>query len=504
MSSSFLRSKSLTALVVSVASSGLGVLLLHLPLWDGPMIGDDYLSVKASLTTPGSGGFWSDIWLTGGGKWRPVTTVILYWFQRHFEYSYFPYQMLNLSLLIICAALVGVISFMLCKSVFVATLTSFAISVSQLTWYAQISVFGLMELLAIIFLLLAGTCAVLAIHLPSESSRISATLQLVAFLSLFLCTLTHERYLLTTLCFWILFLANSSQNSHIRRRSWIFLLIPMTHIIIKGLVLKLDPLQGGGESRLRSVYGTWLIEHLRDSFIGILGYFSGSGKYYSQWPLGRMASQTDLQILGPLIICVPFLLLLIVLRSVQPDRTKLPIVKLLDLKTLFIFSLLASTLLPAATVIQRIESRWLLAPQIFLVLFCIAIVTKNFESGLIRLATLCVLPFCLIVVAIHYSGKSDAYTIIRDQPSLIISQLETIAPPETPWVLSLTQDDSTMPTNWQFGYLQAFEQMSNPPYLIAETCPKEKKSTPCVMVELHGANSPLIKIRSANEFLFSS
>jgi hypothetical protein len=301
-----------------------------------------------------------------------------------------------------------------------------------------------------------------------------------------------------------LFLANNSQNTHIRKRSWIFLLIPLTHIIIKGLVLQLDPLQGGGESRLRSVYGTWLLEHLKDSFIGLLGYFSGSGKYYSQWPLGRMASETDLRILGPLVICVPLLLLLIAMRRVQPNRTRVGIIKLLELKTLFILSLLVTTLLPAATVIQRIESRWLLAPEIFLVLFCIAIVTKSFESGPIRLATLCVLPFCLSVIAIHYSGKSDAYTIIRDQPSLIISQLETIAPPETPWVLSLTQDDSTMPTNWQFGYLQAFEQMSNPPYLIADTCPKEKKSTPCVMVELHGANSPLIKIRSANEFLFSS
>lgn len=504
MSSSLIRSKNLIAAVVSLASGGLGVLLLHLPLWDGPMIGDDYLSIKASLNTIGSRGFWSDFWLQGGGKWRPVTTVILYWFQRHFEYSYFPYQLLNLSLLTICAALVGVISYMLCKSVFVAVLTSFAISVSQLTWYAQISVFGLMELLAIIFLLLAGTCAVLSIHLPSESPKLAVKLQLLAFLSLFLCTLTHERYLLTTLCFWILFLASSSRNTQIRRRSWIFLLIPLTHVIIKGLVLKLDPLQGGGESRLRSVYGTWLLEHLRDSFLGLIGYFSGSGKYYSQWPLGRLASQTDLQVLGPLIICGPLLSMLIVMFIVQPDRTRLGIIKLLDLKTLFVLSLLVATLLPAATVIQRVESRWLLAPQILLVLFCIATVTKNFRSGPIRLATLCVLPSCLIVVAIHYSGKSDAFTIIRDQPSLVISQLEKVAPSNTQWVLAVNQDDSTMPTNWQFGYGQAFDQMSNPPYLIADECPKGNKLIPCVRVELHGANSPLITIRSANEFVFSN
>jgi hypothetical protein len=466
------------------------------------MFGDDYLSVSESLNPVGSGGFWSDVWLHGGGKWRPVTTPILFWLHRQFRFSYIPYQVLNLFLLIICATFVGIACYFLCKSVSGAALTSLAISVSHLTWYAQISVFGIMELLAIILVMTASACALLSINLPETRLIHAYRLQLMACLFLLLSTLTHERYLLTVICFWILYLSNKSRSSELSRRSWIFLLIPLTHVIFKGFLLNLDPIQGGGESRIRNVYGFWLAEHLKDSILGLLGYYSGSGRYYTPWPLGRLAAQSDLQILGVIMSYGPLVLILIVVVA-RSDNRRTNKTRCLDSQIFFLLSLTFATILPAATVIQRIESRWLLAPQIFFVLFCIAMINEKIKENKIKIFSLSLFPLCLSVVSVYYQSQINAFTMLRDQPSSIILTLGKVAPTNKPWVLSVTQSDSTMPTFWQFGYGQAFNQMQNPPYALTEKCGVEYRSIPCVKVELHGDQSPKIEISSPNEFVFS-
>jgi hypothetical protein len=82
-----LRQKLTFAPLISSISAAAGVYFFHLPLWDGPMYGDDYLLVRGALQPNGNNGFLQDIWLAGGGKWRPANTPILLWLAKRWEFS---------------------------------------------------------------------------------------------------------------------------------------------------------------------------------------------------------------------------------------------------------------------------------------------------------------------------------------------------------------------------------------------------------------------------------
>jgi hypothetical protein len=482
----------LGASLLSLSAAFVGVFIFHLPIWNGPMYGDDFLGVNGALQPNGSTGIWSDIWLAGGGKWRPVSTPIMLWMGRHFEYSYRPYQILNFSLLILCAALVGVLSYHLYKSIFTASTISFAISISHFTWLDQISIYGQMELLAIIFLVSATMSAFLSIELPSNKSSRALQLQLLTTLLLLLSTFTHERYLLTAFCFWLLFLFGSPAGSKLRTRSYLFLIVPAIHIFLKGALMNLDPIAGGGESNLREVRSWWLLQHLGDSFLGLFGYFSGAGKYYSDWPIGELGKQSDLRIIGVLIITVPLLVITLLLLRLQ-DKPKISFrQKNYRTKCIFQFSLVIATIAPAASVIQRIEPRWLFAPQIFFLLLCTTIISRFNVDKLLKTIAPIILPLCFISISIFYRGKSEAYSLLRDQPSAAILSLEKIAPPEEDWVLLIHQTDANMPVLWQFGYGRVFSQMKNPPYKVyysaAKGCSEIAIKISCVSIVLKAAS----------------
>ena len=482
----------LGASLLSLSAAFVGVFIFHLPIWNGPMYGDDFLGVNAALQPNGSNGIWSDIWLAGGGKWRPVSTPIMLWMGRHFEYSYRPYQILNFSLLILCAALVGVLTYHLYKSIFTASTISFAISISHFTWLGQISIYGQMELLAVIFLVCASATALVSIELPSDNSRRALQLQLLTALLLLLSTFTHERYLLTAFCFWLLFLFSSPADSKLRTRSYLFLVVPVIHIFLKGVLMNLNPIAGGGESNLRDVRSWWLLQHLGDSFLGLFGYFSGAGKYYSEWPIGQLGKQSDLRIIGVLIITTPLLAITLLLLKLHNKSEASFRQKNFRTQCIFQFSLVIATIAPAASVLQRIEPRWLFAPQIFFLLLCTTIISRFNVNKLLKTIAPIILPLCFISISIFYRGKSEVYSLLRDQPSAAILSIEKVAPPEADWVLSLHQTDATMPVQWQFGYGRAFSQMKNPPYKIyyssAKGCSEISVKIPCVSILLKAAS----------------
>ena len=186
--------------------------------------------------------------------------------------------------------------------------------------------------------------AFLSIELPSNKSSRALQLQLLTALLLLLSTFTHERYLLTAFCFWLLFLFGSPAGSKLRTRSYLFLIVPAIHIFLKGALMNLNPIAGGGESNLRDVRSWWLLQHLGDSFLGLFGYFSGAGKYYSDWPIGELGKQSDLRIIGVLIITVPLLVITLLLFRLQ-DKPKISFrQKNYRTQCIFQFSLVIATI----------------------------------------------------------------------------------------------------------------------------------------------------------------
>jgi len=496
VTSKFFSRNVVLASLISLFSSATGVLIFHLPLWDGPMYGDDYLLVRDALQPNGNNGFLQDIWLTGGGKWRPANTPILLWLAKRWEFAYLPYQVLNLILLVICASIVGLASYYISKSLVACALGAFAISVSHFTWLAQISVYGVMELSAAIFFILACMCA---LRIFTASNNESPNLALWTFTSaalLLLSTLTHERYLFACLGFWLVFLIYSSSSSVSVILPHIFLMIPLFHLFFKGILLSLNPLAGGGESNLRDVGGLWIFKHLGDALLGLFGYYSGSGKYYSDWPLGRLAEYSELGFVGLAIALIPILLYLFAILFQRSRFGFKTLIKISHLE-IFLFLTFFLTLIPSATVIQRIEFRWLFVPHILLLLLFLTIVKQLSLSSRLKTLFMISLPICFIFLSIYYRHESKAFTLLRDQPSELVRTIEKIAPKQGNWFLEINQLDSTMPTYWQLGYGGIFSQMTNPPYQIAskiEACRTVNVSIPCVSVVLDGASTQF-KIR---------
>lgn len=484
-------SQKLLGSIVSMLSAILGVLFFHLPLWKGPMYGDDFLLVSAALQPNGNEGFLQDIWLSGGGKWRPISTPILLWLAKQFEYSYLPYQLLNLILLLICAVIAGQIAFYLSSSLLASATISLAVSVSHFTWLSQISVYGVMELLAAIFFLLAFFCALKSFESGDNNSNSQSFWHISSAILLLMSTFSHERYLFTTIVFWLFFQIVEVKTKS-RRLAFLFLLIPLVHIVIKAVVLGLDPIAGGGESNFQDVRGWWIIRHVADAILGLFGFYSGSGIYYSDWPLGRLAKQSDFGFLGISIVLLPFLLMLLILFSKSRGKIRVLLKRFTTDRTLLILAAsIFFTLLPATTVIQRIEMRWLFIPQILLMLLSISIVSHfNIDTKLKTIALL-MLPFSFVLISLFYRSESKTFTTLRDQPSMLIKTLEHSAPAKGNWLLVLTQTNPQMPTNWQLGYGGVFSQMNNPPYQILSTsqeCKKINTSLPCITAMIDGAS----------------
>ena len=497
MTSKFFSQNVVFASLISLVSAAAGVLIFHLPLWDGPMYGDDYLLVRGALQPNGNNGFLQDIWLTGGGKWRPANTPILLWLAKRWEFAYLPYQVLNLVLLVICASIVGLASYYISKSLVTSALGAFTISVSHFTWLAQISVYGVMELSAAIFFILACICT---LRIFTVSEKKSPNLALSTFASatfLLLSTLTHERYLFASLGFWLVFLIYSSSSSLSVFLPHIFIMIPVLHLFFKGILLGLNPLTGGGESNLRDVGGLWIFRNLGDALLGVFGYYSGSGKYYSDWSLGRLAEDSDLGFVGLAIALIPILIFLfaILLKRIRFEFKTLMKTSQLEI---FLFLTFFLTLIPGATVIQRIEFRWLFVPQIMLILLFLSIVTRMTLSSRIKTLFMISLPICFIFLSLYYRHESKVFTLLRDQPSELVRTIEKIAPKQGIWFLEINQIDSTMPTYWQLGYFGIFSQMKNPPYQIAskiDACHTVNVLNPCISVVLEGASTQF-KIRT--------
>jgi hypothetical protein len=486
-----LRQKLTFAPLISSISAAAGVYFFHLPLWDGPMYGDDYLLVQGALQPNGNNGFLQDIWLAGGGKWRPANTPILLWLAKRWEFSYLPYQLLNLVLLVICASIVGLAVYYISKSLVACALSAFTISVSHFTWLAQISVYGVMEFSAAIFFVLACLCALKVFMASGRESSNQAVWILTSAALLLLSTLTHERYLFASIGFWLVFLIYSRSSPTKRVSPHVFMIIPIIHVFFKGIILGLNPLTGGGESSLKDVGGLWILKHLVDAFLGLFGYYSGSGKYYSDWPLGKLAEDSDLGFIGLTVTIIPLLLYLFA-KLLMRYRSGFKTPATNSHSALLLFLVLFLTLLPAATVIQRIEFRWLFVPQILILLLFTSLVTHMGLPSRYKTPLMMFLPVCFVFLSLYYRHESEVFTLLRDQPSELVRTIEKIAPKQGDWFLEIIQSDSTMPTYWQLGYGGIFSQMTNPPYKIvskSEECREANPLLPCISVSIDGSST---------------
>ncbi|NBO53115.1 MAG: hypothetical protein EBU84_00660 [Actinobacteria bacterium] len=483
-----LRARRGASLLILVFTSIVAHICTRLNTWRYPMVGDDYLGIRVAQMPIRSGSFFENIWLVGGGKWRPITTSLLMYLGSQWGYEYRNFQILNSILLIAVAVAAGMVALQISSSMVLSVAITTVVVSSQFTWMAQTSIYGSMELLSALFVICSASCALRTLQADENSARLAA----YSTLFLFAATLTHERYTIGSLVLAIFFLLQG-QSKEAKRLAWLPVLIPLFYVVTRTFLLDLDPLAGGGESSLRTKGGPWIAQHLSDSFEMLFGGHSGLGVYYTPNAIALDSSRSDL---GPWPVVGIALVVLFVGYIGQRNRHKqVEISQAISRRsTVFLLMLTVSSVIPAATVFERIEGRWLFTPQILLLLTILAWTTR--VPGRRQLAVSFIFPAICGALSLYYAPNSSNYLAYRDQPSGVVAMVEKVAPSMGPWVLVISQGDTSVPTEWQFGYGNVFEQLSNPPYFTsissggANRCPKLKQRITCVVVRLNGLNFP--------------
>ena len=466
-------------LFVAISFSVLGVFTQGLKFWNGPMYGDDYLTTAGFIAPDNS--FFSAVFNTGSGKWRPLNNIYLYFTTHYFRFDYLPYLIINRFLLIFCAVTTGLLAYAFSKSFIAVALASFSVSISHLTYMGQISIFGFMELGSTIFLVAAIHSAISSIEIREKNPPYAEFLQILS-VSSFLCScLIHERFQVASLCFFYLFRKMSSKSKRIRSRSLLFLLVP-GFITVSKYLLQINPLQGGGEATFSTTVSKSLSQNFQYSILGLFGYFSGAGKFFGDVSgLDDLSRSNELKFFGVAITFLPFFLsyTFLLFHIIRQKSCS----KFIDYKFWILLSLLIFFLIPGSTVISRIEARWLFQSQILLLLIGFSILHNSSVKNLFRLFSI-IQVLAFIGISTIYNLHSDDYTALRNQPSSVLVELEEVSPTSGAWNLAINHTGPPMPTWWQFAYGGSFSQLSNPPTIV-ESCSNVKN---CLTVYLYGAD----------------
>ena len=457
------------------------------------LFGDDFLLVNFWGRQPiDAKSVWDLFWLTGQDKWRPVSTIPLVLLSRHLGFNNHYFLLVNLVLLSILASIVGCYTYSLSKRFSVAIVSTAAVTLTPFNWYAQTSLFGLMEVLDVLL------CLIALILICKNYEKETGLRFALAYIFLLASSLCHERFLIVAISTWA-YSQFFSRNKDNNRFSKYLLTIPLIHIFFKGFVLQIDPLTGGGESNLRSGYGLWIIEHFKDSLGALFGMKSGLGIYYSEGTFQTNVSNSHFGLFG-LLVFLPAIASLAYISFKRVDQSHSPVVastSLLFMKSGLFFVTALSLLIPAATVVERVEGRWLLASQVFLLIAfigaVIALWNRNSTSQTIISCIAISFSLAIVTTGLMYRGQTKDYLAIQSQPTLALQKIESEVPTNEDWGLLINQTDETMPTAWQFGYGAIFSQLPNPPSFVQfgsswNLCPDGPRKYTCFQIKLNGLN----------------
>jgi hypothetical protein len=459
------------------------LVLFKLPFYHGYFYGDDSLLVNDATNPNGHQGLLSEIFLVGGGKWRPLITPLLLGMARYFGNNLVPFQIVSMVLLMSTAVLIGLMVHRLTGKITPAVFATTLFLSSPFTWLYQSWTYGVMESAALL-----GTVISLFIltgcFLENKHPQLR---NWIAFSFLLISTLIHERYIAVSLALFITYLIFPKHANQRGINPSIFLLIPLFHVVVKGFLLDLNPITSGGETPGDSSLGLEFVYRLLRGMQGVLGGLSGSGYYYSAGAFAIKLNNNAAPLIIP--IAVAFLLVVAALfeiaakkssakdaSSEKSSRNAYPIA-LIGIVGFIL-------LIPGASVEERFEGRWILGPQIFLI-SAVLITAFNFiKISIIKHFISLSLVIILLSVNWSYRSYSSEYFIFRNQTDKALTKLEELVPKKGAWSLVIRTTDSSAPINWQFAYGYALQQLTNPPYSLDGVCPSYRLDIPCFILEL--------------------
>jgi len=358
------------------------------------LAGDDFILQNASITNDGYAssivGCVNDI---GSEKWRPMFVCTVTPILKIFGDQYRYYFLLNLVLIfLICVVAAELLKAVTKLSGLSIAVFALILPFSRFTWYGRISPFGLMEFGALLFALLFLKQFLRALDRKKQSAwYLSAGFACVS-------SLFHERYLVLLAAGFLVAVLNI-RNKRIPVPITPWLLFPGSYIATKLFLLRVDPIAGGGETPIRSSANTWILEHFLIGVKALMGIGNGTNIGFD--PSGYLR-QPGLGLVGKfwLLAVTTALALICTWKAFVRRRVFIPqsvvqmefIEQQIVMRQLLLISGLF-LIVPASTVISRIEGRWLLGPEVILLILVIGIMKS--EIWRIMLCS-CYLIFSLI------------------------------------------------------------------------------------------------------------
>ena len=416
------------------------------------LAGDDIILLGMSNTKGGSlSTFWPSVFDHTFSKWRPVTQLILSPMLDLFSGSFWKYQLTNEVLLASCALAIAYLCCCLADGNYViGCVAGLFIITTRFNLFHVLQVFGLMESLAILFMLL------MLIVLFKFATTKNFVFLWLANLFFFLEIHTHERFIfllpiLLTCSF------TFTNGISLGRRVFILLtpiFIVLENFIVKTLFFDMNFFIGGGMTSINSETTNVPVFGAR-AVLNILGFNSGPD-YLS----GRNANLLGTRaIVVALIFAVPIVGILFWAAITWLRNFG---IKSFTQKTVLILSLLVPLLL-SASITFRQEYRWLLSPYVALIVISMSSVGFVCRTAISRGLVALVLLGGALTVDLYYSrhatntyffstqGVADSINdrIFRQYKNLVDSSTFVI----------ITQESSTF--NWAVGSGLYYQQYSD-------------------------------------------
>lgn len=430
-------------------------------------VGDDYLLLNASRSTNGYAssliGCLNDL---GAGKWRPMFTCTVTPLLRLFSDNYWCFFFLNLVLIFLVSLTAGNLLRRIVKlPEWIVAFCVFIVPFSRFTWYGRVSPYGVMEFGALLFALLFAHQFMSALTRQTNSSWYLAG-GLASLSSLF-----HERYMVLLAAGFLVSIFNvRNKRAPVPSAPWLLFLGWL--FAIKATFLDADPLTGGGEVSFRSSADTWILEHFIVGVKAVAGIGNGTNILFDESGYWRVPA---LGTLGKFwLVALPLIVFVIstlrtTLYSRVFDSNNDTSQESVNQEIVACQLLLTSGLLliiPASTIISRIEGRWLFGPEVFLFIFMIAVL-RSLKCRFIFMS--CLLLFN--ITCLKFLPEYEAWTRI---PNQILEHVHEELEGRTDLVYTVVDPSGTTLGNlqWSLGYGSSFKQIGVKSFLQVDnsTC----------------------------------
>lgn len=458
------------SLFLSTAIGGL-LLINRPPIFGDILLGDDLQVWEGHIGGTFASSIQESLRNASLDKWRPLNTTAMITILKMFETSYRSYYWFSTVLIgaLLVAVFVGARSLLGTQSnreSKVATyLLVLAIGSSPFTYFGRSGVFGFLEFMPLILCVSS-----FAIY---QRAKILHSPLLVAYSALVALAggLVHERYLAYSAMMMLLVAWHARREPRFRGLWLTYFGNVVFYVYSAGVVLNANTLKGGGEANLNESAGVWILRRIFFAVLHLAGGAGGESVYFDPFrPTAFSPGMTfgqNYSLLFPIAIgCLVLLMLVGVVRETIRRTEGPPKHHAWPNLRVEVLLIAIALLLPGATVVQRIEARWLFGSLVF---FCLLLSAFSAaKTRLVRWTAMSTLSL-IIVGNVYHRDSFSEYDWWRARTKPVLDVVRKEEPAAGDWNIAITWPDHMDVHSglaWSLGNGSALRTLDNGPQTI--------------------------------------